>query len=135
MTGKKQRQENPILLPLFLCSDFQAPDSMPDSHCPIFIARFSGTSTDHSAIALVRLKLGHQAEFVQIQSVQTIDSGLLLLVVALAGQNIVVQHCVSETKLVLIAHTAQTVRRSLSDQLLRQSQNVANLQDFMHQEL
>ena len=54
----------------FSGAGFHAGFTLPDFHCPIFIARFSGTSTDRSAIALVRLKLGHQAEFVQIQSVQ-----------------------------------------------------------------
>ena len=71
----------------------------------------------------------------QIQDVQAVDAGLLLLVVALAGQDIVIQHAVGEAKLVLIAHAAESVRRSLPDQLLRQTQDSPDLKDLMHQKV
>lgn len=62
-----------------------------------------------SAVTLIRLKLRHQAKLVQIQSVQTVNTSLLLLVIAFTGQNIVIQHGVSKAELVFIAHAAQTI--------------------------
>ena len=45
----------------------------------------------------------------QIQSVQAVNACLFLLIIALAGQNIVIQHSVSKAELVFITHAAQTI--------------------------
>ena len=71
----------------------------------------------------------------QIQHMQTVDAGFLFRIVALAGQDIVVQHFVGEAQLILVAHSAQAVRRCLSDKLPGQTQAIAHLQDFVHQKL
>ena len=71
----------------------------------------------------------------QIQHMQTVDAGFLFRIVALAGQDIVVQHFVGEAQLILVAHSAQAVRRCLPDKLPGQTQTIAHLQDFMNQKL
>ena len=74
------------------------------------------------AVALLQLKLRHQAKLMQVQDMQAVDFSLLFRIVALAGKYIIVQHAVGEAQLVLIAHAAEAVRRGLSDQLLRQTE-------------
>ena len=71
----------------------------------------------------------------EIEHVQPVDAGFFIRIRAVSREYIVVQHAVGKPELVLIAHSAQTVRRSLADQLLRQAQCITDLEHFMHQQL